>query len=299
MPFFSVVIPTFNSAERVVKAIRSVLGQTCDDFEILVMDDGSSDATADVVAALGDARIRYGWSANSGGPATPRNRGMASSTGEWICFLDADDVWYPAKLERVKSEIDRLGNIDVVCHWELQRVAGRDDATVLRHGPYESDFYRVLLTGGNRISTSATCVRKGFVKRENLTFNESPDYVIVEDYDFWMNLARLGAKFAFIEEVLGEYVLEGGNISANRPRYFHNLEVMLTHHVYQVQCFSAPELLWGGIQAQIDLSKVKSHFVAGDLVEGLLLAMRVARRHPAMVAKKLSDLLKFKKSIPR
>ncbi len=291
MPYFSVVIPTFNCAVELAETVKSVLNQTCDDFEILVMDDGSSDSTRDVVASLRNSRIRYYWNPNSGGPATPRNLGMDLSEGEWICFLDADDIWYPTKLECVRREINRLRNVDVVCHWEMLRVSGKKKMKMLKHGPYEKDFYRRLLIDGNRVSTSATCVRKDFVRAKNLRFNQSPDYVIVEDYDFWMNLAREGAQFLFIEKALGEYVLEGGNISANKDKYFCNLETMLKNQVYRVQPFANPEILWKTIKAQIDLSKVRCHFETGELGEGLLLAMRVVLRDPGVVVRKLIRLV--------
>ena len=96
---FSVVIPTYNRASKIRRAVESVLAQSYENFEILVMDDGSTDNTAEVVASFADPRITYRWDKNFGGPARPRNRGIALAKGEWICFLDADDWWTVDKLQ--------------------------------------------------------------------------------------------------------------------------------------------------------------------------------------------------------
>src|SRR5690348_13396065 len=98
MPRVSVVIPSYNSAQYVGAAIESVLVQTVPDVEILVVDDGSKDATREVVARYGD-RARYLYQENAG-VAVARNHGIRESSGEWIGFLDADDTWLPQKLER-------------------------------------------------------------------------------------------------------------------------------------------------------------------------------------------------------
>ena len=85
-PLFSVVIPTYNRANMLQRALESVLAQSYDNFEILVMDDGSTDNTAEVVASFTDPRITYRWNKNFGGPARPRNKGIALAKGEWICL---------------------------------------------------------------------------------------------------------------------------------------------------------------------------------------------------------------------
>lgn len=95
--FVSVIIPTYNRAYCVVEAIESVLGQTFQDFELIVVDDGSTDATAEVLAPYVD-RIRYIYQKNAGVSAA-RNTGIRAARGQWIAFLDSDDVWLPEKLE--------------------------------------------------------------------------------------------------------------------------------------------------------------------------------------------------------
>src|SRR5262245_1813867 len=98
-PKISVIIPTWNRAQSVKRAISSALRQTHPPHEILVCDDGSTDNTEEVVRAMGDSRVRWIAGPHAGCPAVPRNRGIAASKGDWIAFLDSDDAWLPEKLE--------------------------------------------------------------------------------------------------------------------------------------------------------------------------------------------------------
>ena len=98
-PQVSVVIPTFNRASRLLEAIRSVQEQTVEDWELVIVDDGSTDSTEEAVRAIPDRRIRY-LPVSHRGVSAARNFGIARSVGPWICFLDSDDRWTPRKLER-------------------------------------------------------------------------------------------------------------------------------------------------------------------------------------------------------
>lgn len=107
----SVVIPTYNRAGQIAGALRSVLDQTCAPFEVIVVDDGSTDDTEQAVAPFME-RIRYIKTAN-GGASAARNRGIMEARGEWIAFLDSDDTWFPEKLQRQLECIEHTG--DKVC----------------------------------------------------------------------------------------------------------------------------------------------------------------------------------------
>ncbi len=99
-PFVSVVIPSFNRAHRVGDAIGSVLAQTFQDFEIIAVDDGSTDATISALKEITDPRLRILRHPVNRGAAAARNTGIAEATGRYIALLDSDDTWYPQKLER-------------------------------------------------------------------------------------------------------------------------------------------------------------------------------------------------------
>ncbi len=235
VPAFSVVIPTHNRANRIGATLRSVLAQTCGDFELLVMDDGSTDETERIVSSFEDPRIVYEWAGPTGGPAGPRNRGMSRAKAPWICLLDSDDLWEPVKLERLQSMIAEHPEADVFCHheWMENRMTGSRE--VLHHGPAEDGMYRRMLLEGNRLSPSATTMRKAFLDAHGLAFD--PGFVIVEDFDLWLRMAENGARFHFIEETLGTYVLDDGGISTDHRRYIAQLLNLYRRHAFEVQEF--------------------------------------------------------------
>ena len=112
MPKVSVVIPTFNRAEFLRTAIMSVLNQTYNDFEIIVVDDNSSDHTHQVVKSFKDDRIKYFHHVINLGPAAARNTAISASNGDYLAFLDDDDEWFPHKLQKQVELLDKsLQNI--------------------------------------------------------------------------------------------------------------------------------------------------------------------------------------------
>ena len=113
MPRVSVVIPVFNGERFIKEAICSVLSQTYQGFEIIVVDDGSTDRTREIVLAIGE-KIVYKYQSNSG-PSGARNLGISSGSSEYVAFLDHDDRWYPDKLERQVPILDRSPKIGLVC----------------------------------------------------------------------------------------------------------------------------------------------------------------------------------------
>lgn len=281
MPYFTVVVPTFNRVAKLTNAIQSVLNQTCSDFELLVMDDGSTDGSEHAAKSFRDERIRYEWAPNSGGPATPRNRGIAAAAGPWISFLDADDVWYPERLERVAQAIRSKASADVVCHNEMLHVVSTGEKTRLRYGPQTRQFYRVMLTDGNNLSTSAVTIRCEFLRRHGLRFNEAVDYIIVEDYDLWLRLANHGAQFCFINDVLGEYRIEDDNLSRETGTYRANLDVVVRDHVYRIQQFEPDkDKLWREILRRQELQEAGDLMRDGNVLQGVRQFLRVMSTAP-------------------
>lgn len=124
-PKISVILPTFNRAGTLTIACESVLNQSFKDLELIVVDDGSSDNTADVVKALGDERVRYLRLEVNGGAAFARNKGLAAARGEFIAFQDSDDLWLPGKLSTQLAQFETLPD-DVGVVTGLKIVYGRD-----------------------------------------------------------------------------------------------------------------------------------------------------------------------------
>jgi glycosyltransferase involved in cell wall biosynthesis len=211
-PLFSVVIPTYNRANMLQLALESVLAQSYDNFEILVMDDGSTDNTAEVVASFTDPRITYRWDKNFGGPARPRNKGIALAKGEWICFLDADDWWSEDKLQVCFECIN--DKVDLIYH-DMEIVT--DKIKSFRRRRIKSWQVRTpvlidLLLKGNAIVNSSVVVRKSVLQQID-GINESVEMIAAEDYNTWLRIAQLTEQFIYLPRSLGYYLTHNQSIS--------------------------------------------------------------------------------------
>jgi glycosyltransferase involved in cell wall biosynthesis len=230
-PRVSVVIPAYNAEKFIARTLETVAAQTYRDFEVVLIDDGSADATFDAAsAAIRDLKIpgRAHRQANKM-IAGARNAGVERAQGEFISFLDADDSWLPKKLETVMAEFDRVGDsVDLVSHDEEVVSPDGTVARVARHGPWVDDMYDRLLYVGNALSPSAVTVRRAKVLEVG-GFRENPEFNTVEDYDFWMRLSKV-CRFHFMPVVLGSYNRMTGSAS-NKVVYHHaNLESLIKDH---------------------------------------------------------------------
>jgi glycosyltransferase involved in cell wall biosynthesis len=229
MPLFSVLIPAYNAERFIIDALDSVARQTFTDYEIIVVDDGSQDATSKQVEAWAkwnsDKSLRLYWQHNKGIGAA-RNRAMWESVGKYIAFLDADDSWTEQKLERVGHYLEEFPAVDLVCHNE--GVVGLGECQrVLRYGPHTE--YEALLFKGNCISTSATVVRRGKVLQVG-GFSDDLRFNGVEDYDLWLRLARAGCRFAYLDEAMGVYRVHDQGITSKVEQHCeHCLNVLESH----------------------------------------------------------------------
>ena len=212
MPFFSVVIPTYNSEELLNRCLTSVFSQTYQDFEIIVVDNSSTDGTQKVLKSFADQKLKVITVNNNGIIAHSRNKGIKNAKGKWIAFLDSDDVWKPEKLEKVRDAVKHNPEVILVCHDEWQAVNG-EITKRLRYGPRGRDLYERLLLKGNCLSTSAVSICKDIANNIE-GFSERNDFVTAEDYEYWIRLAQVG-DFYFINEVLGEYHIHNDNQSRN------------------------------------------------------------------------------------
>lgn len=207
---FSVIISAYNKGRFITEAIHSVLNQTCQNFEIIIIDDGSIDNTRELVNSIKDCRIRYIYQENSGLPAISRNQGMSLSRGRCISFLDGDDFWHPEKLAKTKRVLDDNSDIRLVCHNE--GVIYQDK--VLRRtsfGPYVKDMYFRLLFQGNCLHPSAVTIRREVFFVDQMKFAEERDLCAIEDYEYWLRLAQK-YRFYFLPDILGWYRVSDASI---------------------------------------------------------------------------------------
>jgi glycosyltransferase involved in cell wall biosynthesis len=259
-PFFSVVVPTYNRTDILSRSVDSVLSQTYQDFELIIVDNGSTDATQQWLSDnYQDGRLIYHYQEGSGSPASPRNTGMSLAKGQWICLLDSDDRWDKNKLQCVLDAIQTNTNSDVICHNENIYYELTDSIDkVLKYGPASKNMYKEMLIFGNRLSTSATSMRIEFLRDNNLQFNESSEFATVEDYDLWLNLAKCNANFIFLSESLGFYTVGKSNMIANSNLFCANLQNLLRLHVFSIQRFSEDkDKLWKLLKLRFDICKLQ------------------------------------------
>ena len=217
-PRFSVVMPAFDAAASIGRAVQSVMAQTLGDWELIVVDDGSSDGTAKLVEGVRDSRVRLLRQPHSGLPAAARNRGIREARGDYVAFLDADDVWCPQKLKRIDAHLTARPGSDVVAHdvWVMAAGAPRRLRAYRSDG---SDFLEQLAYRGNFLSTSAMTVRRATLLESGL-FPVAQGEPMAEDYALWLELAERGADFAIVPEVLGEYHMHRVNLSRDVARVY-------------------------------------------------------------------------------
>jgi glycosyltransferase involved in cell wall biosynthesis len=211
MPEISVVIPTYESARYVGAAIESVLAQTHGDFEIIVVDDGSKDATAAVVAGYADPRVRYVRQENSG-VAVARNRGMAEATGRWVAFLDADDTWYPEKLARQMAALRESGSR--FCYSAYMEVDANLSPRGIKRSVRHAAALEDLLLRGNIVGSICTVV----CDRELILATGGFDRRLSQcaDWNMWVRLAS-STDFTYIDEPLVTYRQHAASMSRNAP----------------------------------------------------------------------------------
>ncbi len=226
----SVVIPTYNLEEVACRTLASVLSQTSLPDEILIADDGSTDRTLALVqeavrgTPAGLVRILPG---PHRGPGATRNRGIQEATGDWVSFLDGDDLWLPAKMERLRSAIATHPEADIIAHDEFE--IGLDGIQQYKPLHQYFDRARPLLTQlyrGCFLSTSCVAVRARTL-REAGSFDE--ELGSAQDFDLWLRLARR-SNLHFIPEPLEIYVLRKNNISSDLPLRYQCLRTIAFRH---------------------------------------------------------------------
>lgn len=209
---FSVIVPLYNKVGEVTATLGSVLSQTLAPREVIVIDNGSTDGSVEAVQAIADARVRLLHEALRG-PGPARNRGIAEASGEWIAFIDADDLWAPNHLEVLDALIARHPDCPLVgsgFRWATLPVSPPPaDPAAVAAPSREIDFF----AGKNcdRIWTSAVAARRGAV----IAAGGFADFPAGEDTDLWIHLA-LSGPFAVSEARTALYIRGNGGIMETR-----------------------------------------------------------------------------------
>ncbi len=254
-PGVSVVIPAFNAASWLARAIESALAQTMAVTEVIVVDDGSTDLTAEVAQRYESVRLVRRVA--NGGPAAARNSGIMIARGDWIALLDADDAWLPQKLERQLPWLQDPA-IGVV---HARRTIAEGVAA-----PPTTTFES--LWAANSIIASSAVVRRSALAALG-GFNEDRALVGVEDYNLWLRLAAAGWTIGTCREWLVEYTPAPGHLSSHRRERFAaelaNVAAIgealwLSHHVVETKRLQVLEMAGGELLFARDLEGARGYF---------------------------------------
>ncbi len=225
-PFISVIMPTYNQAEFIGEAIESVLNQTYQSLELIVVDNYSQDKTQGIVEAFNDQRIKYYKFSNQGIIAASRNYGIRQANGKYIAFIDSDDIWFADKL---RLQIDMMENDEscqmVFCQFQAADANGRTLGKIF--GPKDikvGGYIYDKLIRYNFVVSSSVVVRRMFLN-ESGGFDEAANLRCVEDFDLWLRIARRH-KALFLPKVLGMSRIHSCNTNVGSQRLQKALNVI-------------------------------------------------------------------------
>ena len=223
----TVIIPTYNRADKLNYSVKSVLDQTLSDFSLIIIDDCSHDNTEEVVRNIGDKRIIYYRLDSNKGAGGARNEGVRIATTEYIAFQDSDDVWLPDKLERQLRYMEGNPNVGMV--YGKIHIISQDKDYIFPNeavkGRLEGDIFSDLLMR-NTIDTPTMFIRKS-------DFEEVGGFDTtlrsLEDWEFAIRFSKR-YKIGFIDDVLIDSFITEGSVSSNIAHYFESRCKMISMH---------------------------------------------------------------------
>lgn len=230
-PLASIIIPSYNRANLLKLCIDSVLAQTYQNWEIIIIDNFSTDCNESIALSYNDSRIRLYKNANNGIIAVSRNKGISLAKGEIVYFLDSDDIWTPDKLEKTIpyfTKYDLVYHDMIIYHYiddkikYLKRLKGRT---------LKGDKYLDALLNGNPCINSSLGIKRCLIEKTG-NICEDKRLVGVEDFDYFLRLIQ-NAHPLFLPEVLG-YYYEGISGISNTECQVNRLEELYTQHLQNI-----------------------------------------------------------------
>ena len=297
--FFSVIIPTYNMLPFLKKAVRSVLNQKFKNFEVIVIDNCSNDGTENYLRGLKNKKIKFFKIKNKGVIGKSRNLGIKKSKGNWLAFLDADDVWTKNKLYDVDRQIN-LKKFDVICSSELIIDELNRKKKIWHYGPYTTNFYEALLRYGNRISTSATVVSKNFIKKNHIFFSEKKKFANFEDYDFFLNISYKNGIFFFFKKIHGKHLFHQNSSTLKRNKLKEAFFSVVNHHINLQRFTINRNQLYKEINLMYDLKIILFNiFYKKKIFYSLLVLFLFFILNPIIIFRSLKIILKNNKNVLR
>ena len=264
----SVIMPAFNTVQWISDAIHSIKSQTYKNWELIIVDDGSTDNTTEKIKSLfEDERIKIFRQKNSG-PAVARNRGVEEAQGEFMAFLDADDLWFEDKLTKQVEHFHSHPELGLI--HSMNRFFNDDPILSKPFQPPgwfinwpEAERLLVCDTIGTlTVMTRTELIRQAGGFREGLNG--------VEDWDLWIRISKMAEIFKLNTE-LASYRIHPSGISQSAPEHFRELEKVYINHAFQPDVH---QRIRHGARALLLLRKAKQELLSFSLLSGFLKALQ-------------------------
>lgn len=232
-PLVSIIMPTYNHAEFITEAIESVFRQTYKCFELIIINNYSTDDTEKIVNSYDEDRIKYLRFQNRGIIAASRNLGIKNSTGKYIAFLDSDDIWLPEKLEKQVALMEN--NVEMALSYVLYSKL-HQNGIIKGEFPYPTHraqghiFLNQYLL--NVIANSGAMVRASVLNKVGL-FDENPKLVSVEDAELWLRISQTRNVGLVDKDILLIYRVGGNNIYYRKLYEKHKRRMYLARKYLQ------------------------------------------------------------------
>lgn len=226
-PKVSVIIPTYNRAHLISRAIQSVLDQTYQDFEIIIVDDGSRDKTEQIVKNFNDNRLRFIRHNKNKGASAARNTGIKAAKGEYISFQDSDDEWFPDKLELQITAFNNVSAEVGIVYSGFYRIEGDNKVyiptsiSVKKEGNIHNELLR-----RNFIGTPAVLVKKECFENVKYFDEKMP---ALEDWELWIELSKY-YQFKYINKPLLNSYSTPNSVNTNQKNLLEAREMILANH---------------------------------------------------------------------
>lgn len=207
-PLVTVFIPVYNAEKYIRESLESIINQTYENLEILIVDDGSTDRTVNIIQSFNDSRIRLLRNAENKGIPYTRNRGLKEANGKYLAIMDADDISYTNRIERQVQFMEENPDVDVVASY-YKIIGGRFNKT-FRPKYIKKEELKVDLLFANPIGNPTSLIRMDTIKKHDLLYNEK--YFVAQDYGMWIEISKIG-NLIILPEVLLKYRFGHENIS--------------------------------------------------------------------------------------
>jgi len=271
-PRVSVIIPTYNRAQLVNRAMQSVLNQTYEDFELIVVDDCSTDNTPEVVSNIGDKRIKYVRHTTNKGASASRNTGIRAARGELIGFLDSDDEWLPEKLQKQVNRFDSA-SVNVGLVYGGYVVVDDDTNTVVKevYPDKRGYVFKDVLKMAGPTNPLTPLVRKECFDKVGF-FDE--DMRFGEDWEMWVRISQ-HYEFDFVSGSVGKYHVSRHQITRDSVSALEGLSKFRAKHhqiLLENPAIFAHHLKWVGQRYLVDhndYAKARSYLVQAVRVNPL------------------------------